>query len=102
VPKLSGSQEERSIILLRPEKRPYGVKVHFHVLTAGVLGNVEEVCVSLGTGAFLTIAPRRKAPWEGGRKFVITLEGFARVCKWNCVNGQGNRRMKIPWPSIRS
>jgi len=63
--------------LLRPEKRPYGVKVRVHVLTAGALGNVEEVCVPLGTGAFLTIAPGRKAPWEGGRKFVITLEGFA-------------------------
>lgn len=63
--------------MLQPEKRPHGVKVRCHVLTAGALGNVEEVCVPLGTGAFLTVAPRRKAPWEGGRKFVITLEGFA-------------------------
>jgi hypothetical protein len=70
-------QDERAIIVGQPEKRPYGVKVRFHILTAGTLGNVENVSLLLSTGAFLTIAPGKKAPWEGGRNFVATLEGFA-------------------------
>lgn len=68
-------QEERSVILGQPAKRPYGVKVRIHLMTAGAIG-VEEVCVPLHSGAFLAIAPVSKAPWEGGQKFLITLEGF--------------------------
>src|SRR5437773_9108871 len=68
---------ERSIIVERREKRPYGVKVWFQVLTAGAVGGVENVSIPLGTGAFITIAPWKKAPWETGRKFQLTLEGFA-------------------------
>jgi hypothetical protein len=41
------------------------------------LGDAEEVCVPLSSGAFLTIEPTHKAPWEGGKKYVVTLEGFA-------------------------
>lgn len=69
-------KEERVVILGQPNKRPYGVLVRIHLQTAGALGYVEEVCVSLNTGAFLSIAPTRSAPWEGGKKFVVTLEGF--------------------------
>ncbi len=68
-------QEERSVILGQPAKRPYGVKVRIHLMTAGAIG-VEEVCVPLHSGAFLAIVPVSKAPWEGGQKFLVTLEGF--------------------------
>lgn len=40
------------------------------------MGDVENACVPLKTGAFLTIAPAHTAPWEGGKKFDLTLEGF--------------------------
>lgn len=69
-------KEERAVILSQPAKRPYGVRVRIHLQTAGSIGNVEDVCVSLNTGAFLSIAPTRTAPWEGGKKYVVTLEGF--------------------------
>ena len=68
-------QEERSVIIAQPAKRPYGVKVRVHLQTAGAIG-VEEICISLHTGAFLAITPASKAPWEGGKKFLVTLEGF--------------------------
>lgn len=68
--------EERAVILSQPEKRPYGVKVRIHLQTAGSIGNIEDVCVSLNTGAFLSIAPTRTAPWQGGKKYIVTLEGF--------------------------
>ena len=68
--------EERAIIVGQQNKRPYGVKVRIHLQTGGAIGSVENACVPLNTGAFLTIAPARTAPWKGGKKFVITLEGF--------------------------
>ena len=70
------SKDERAVILGQPQKRPYGVKVRIHLQTAASIGNVENVCVSLNTGAFLSITPNRTAPWEGGKKYVVTLEGF--------------------------
>ena len=69
-------KEERAVIISQPVKRPYGVRVRIHLRTAGSIGNVEDVCVSLNTGAFLSISPTRTAPWEGGKKYVVTLEGF--------------------------
>lgn len=69
-------REERAVILGQPAKRPYGVKVRIHLQTAGSIGDVQDVCVSLDTGAFLSIAPTRTAPWEGGKKYIVTLEGF--------------------------
>jgi hypothetical protein len=42
-----------------------------------VLGDAEEVCVPLPSGAFLTIEPTCKAPWEGGKKYVVSLQGFS-------------------------
>lgn len=75
--KQKSPQEERAIIVGQPNKRPYGVRVRIHLQTAGALGNVEAICVTLATGAFLTISPAGgTAPWEGGKKFLVTLEGF--------------------------
>lgn len=74
--KAKTSREERAVILDQPTKRPYGVKVRIHLKTSGSIGNVEDVCVSLNTGAFLSIVPTRTAPWEGSKKYLVTLEGF--------------------------
>lgn len=72
--KQKSPKDERAVILGQPFKRPYGVKVRIHLQTAGAIANIEEVCISLNTGAFVSIAPTRTAPWEGGKKFVVTLE----------------------------
>lgn len=77
VPKAKDASHERQVILGQPNKRPYGARVHIRLQTAGALGGAEEVCVPLPSGAFLTVEPTHKAPWEGGRKYVVTLEGFA-------------------------
>jgi hypothetical protein len=77
VPKVKDASHERKIILEQPNKRPYGARVRVHLQTAGALGGAEEVCVPLPSGAFLTFEPTNKAPWEGGTKRVVTLEGFA-------------------------
>ena len=62
-------QDERAVILAQPHKRPYGVRVRIHVHSSAALGFVDEVCVPLGTGAFLSIGPGRgPAPWEGGQE----------------------------------
>ena len=76
MPKPKSMQEERAIILGQPNKRPYGARVRIHVQTSGALGYAEHVCVPLPTGAFLSFEPKRTAPWEGGKKFIVTLEGF--------------------------
>lgn len=77
MPKAKNASHERQVILGQPDKRPYGARVRIHLQTAGALGGAEEVCVSLPSGAFLTVEPTHKAPWEGGKKYVVTLEGFA-------------------------
>ena len=75
--KTKDAQHERQVIIGQPNKRPYGARVRIHLQTAGALGGAEEVCVPLPSGAFLIIEPTHKALWEGGKKYVITLVGFA-------------------------
>lgn len=70
------SKEERYIILHKSYKRPYGIKVQFHIQTLGSIGNLENVCISMDSGLFLTLSPGRTAPWEGGRRMELKLEGF--------------------------
>lgn len=69
-------QKERAMIVEQPSKRPYGVRVQTYIRSVADFGNVERVCVSLPSGAFLTIEPTQTAPWEGGRRFIVTVEGF--------------------------
>ena len=77
VPTQKTPREERIIIVGQPHKRPYGVRVRLHVQSSAAFGFVDEVSVPLGSGAFLTIGPGRgPAPWEGGRKYLVTLVGF--------------------------
>ena len=68
---------ERRVITGHPSKRPYGARVRIHLQTSGALGGAEEVCISLPSGSFLTVEPTHKAPWEGGKKYVVTHEAFA-------------------------
>lgn len=77
MPKSKDASHERQVILGQPNKRPYGARVRIHLQTAGALGDAEEVCVPLPSGAFITVEPTHKAPWEGGKKYVVTLQGFA-------------------------
>lgn len=67
---------ERSKIVSRPEKRRYGTKLVFQVLSKGFLGNLEHVTILLDDGAYVTLSPERQASWEGGQRFSLTLEGF--------------------------
>lgn len=70
------SEEERAVIRAQPHKRPYGVNVRFCLQTAADLGEIDEVCVSIHTGAYLSIKSERVAPWQSGKKYMISLEGF--------------------------
>lgn len=74
--KKKSAREELHMITTSPAKRPYGARVRGHFQTAGSLGRIEEACVLLPSGAFLTISQAQKAPWEGGAKYVMSLEGF--------------------------
>ncbi len=69
-------QEERNIIISKPNKRPYGIKVQFHIQTLGSIGNLDNVCISMKSGLFLTLSPGKKSPWEGGERMELKLEGF--------------------------
>lgn len=98
--KMKSPMVERAIIVDQPIKRPYGVKVRIHLQTGGAIGNIENVSVALNTGAFLTVTPSRTAPWEGGKKFVITLEGFATAAG---AEAAGRRLVQaLLWMSISS
>jgi hypothetical protein len=89
---------ERSIIVSRREKRPYGAKLIFQVLDKGFLGNLEHVTIFLDDGAFVTLAPERQPSWEGGRRFSLTLEGFPTASQ---AEEHGRRLVQgLLWTSI--
>lgn len=90
--------DERSKIVSRPEKRPYGTKLIFQVLDKGFLGNLEHVTILLDDGAYVTLAPERQASWEGGRRFSLTLEGFPTASQ---AEKHGRRLVQgLLWTSI--
>lgn len=93
-------QDERKIILSRPEKRPYGVRIQFRLKTIGDIGNLENACILLDTGSFLTISPGKKAPWEGGEVMKIDLEGFSTAA----AAEQSGRKLvqALLWTSIKN
>jgi Apea-like HEPN len=68
--------QERALIARRDPKRPYGSKVTFQILNSHTIGELENVTVLLDSGAIATIQPARSPSWEGGRRFLIKLEGF--------------------------
>ena len=57
-------------------KRPYGAKLVFQISHARLIGDLENVSVLLESGAIALIEPARRAPWDGGRMFQVTLTGF--------------------------
>jgi hypothetical protein len=71
---------ERSQIT-QTQKRPYGAKLVFEVIDPEKLGNLENVSILLSSGAVAVLEPARSAPWEGGRKFQFTLDGFSTAAK---------------------
>jgi hypothetical protein len=90
--------EERAVILGRPDKRPYGTRAHLHLGTAASIGHTEGVCVLLHDGAIVTIEPRGKAPWEGGDKYSFTLEGFATAA---AAEAKGRRLvLALLWTAV--
>ena len=72
----SNPNQERALITRRYPKRPYGSKVTFQILHSHSIGELENVTVLLDSGAIATIQPARSPSWEGGRRFLIQLEGF--------------------------
>jgi hypothetical protein len=51
--------QERSKIISRPEKRPYGTKLVFQVVDEAVLGDIQNVTILLDDGTYATLAPER-------------------------------------------
>src|SRR5215831_19203741 len=89
---------ERAVIFGNPAKRPYGARLEFQVLTAGCLGDMENVTVLLDTGVVATLAPVRQASWEGGRRFELKLEGFATAAS---AEAEGRKLSQaILWTAI--
>lgn len=68
---------ERQLILLRDQRRKYGARVRFEVLTSKHFGELDNVSLLLPDGTIATIQPDEMAPWENGRRYVASLEGFA-------------------------
>ena len=98
--KVKSPTEERRTIFEQRTRRPYGAILRVHVQTAGAFGQVEEVGVPLATGAVITLAPARKAPWDGGRKYSLTLEGFATAA---AAEAAGRRLVQaVLWMAVSS
>jgi hypothetical protein len=68
---------ERALVTLQGGKRPYGARLTFQVNHTASIGELENVSVLLASGAVALLEPARSASWEGGRKFRLTLDGFA-------------------------
>lgn len=90
---------ERRVIINKPNKRPYGVRVMFKIWTLGTVGNLEKVCLLTEAGLNLTISPTDKVPWEAGRPMQIELEGFASAAD---AESQGKKlALSLLWLAIR-
>lgn len=74
--KKKNGTKERMIVINQKTLRPYGVRTLVHLKTAASFGNTRGVSHFIENGQLLNIIPNEKAPWEGGDKFLITLEGF--------------------------
>lgn len=74
---MQNPERERALITRQGGKRPYGAKLIFQITHAASIGDLENVSVLLPSGAIAVIQPAQSASWEGGRKFQVTLDGFA-------------------------
>lgn len=94
------SIQERKIIVNRPEKRPYGVRVQFHVQTLGAIGFLEKICILLESGPYLTLSPGKTAPWEAGQRMELSLEGFSTTA---AAEASGKRLVQaLLWLAIKN
>jgi hypothetical protein len=90
--------QERSKIISRPEKRPYGIKLVFQVLDIGVLEDIQHVTIFFDDGTYATLAPEHQSSWERGQRLSLTLEGFATASE---AERQGRMLVQaLLWTSI--
>jgi hypothetical protein len=75
------SLKERTLIMQHNGKRPYGAKLTFQILHPTHMGDLENVCILIGSGAVATIQPARTNSWEGKSKFQVSLDGFDSAAK---------------------
>lgn len=68
---------ERQLILSRDQRRKYGVRIKFEVLKSLDIGELDNATLLLPDGPIVTIVPDQMAPWENGRRYMATLEGFS-------------------------
>ena len=69
-------QTERKLILIRDQRRKYGVRLTFQVLRAAYIGELENVTLLLADGTLATIRPDRLMDWEGGKRYDMEIVGF--------------------------
>lgn len=74
---LKSPEFERQLILSRDQRRKYGARVTFEVRKSLDIGELDNATLMVPDGTIITIASDQMAPWEGGRRYVATLEGFS-------------------------
>lgn len=67
---------ERKLILARDHRRKYGSRLTFQVQTSACIGYLENVTLLLDDGSLAIIRPDEICAWEGGKRYVIDIEGF--------------------------
>ena len=90
--------DERLVIFGKPEKRPYGARLEFKVLSVGFLGDIENATILFDSGAVASLAPVRQPSWDGGRRFEFRLEGFSTAA---AAEAQGRQLSQaVLWTAI--
>lgn len=69
--------EERRIIVARDQRRKYGAELVFQVQRAEYIGELENVTLLIEDGTLATIEPGRVSTWEGGKRYIMKVNGFA-------------------------
>jgi hypothetical protein len=77
--KKSAPQTERGVITSLSQKRPYGARVKFQVLTDHTYKALEQVTLLFPEGTVAKVKSLEAAPWEGGQRYQIEVEGFAKA-----------------------
>ncbi len=69
---------ERQLIVARDHRRKYGARLTFQVRRSAHIGDLERVSLLLADGSLATIKPDETFDFqvEGGKSYVLTVEGF--------------------------
>ena len=69
---------ERQLIVARDHRRKYGARLTFQVRRSAHIGDLERVSLLLPDGSLATIEPDETFDFqvEGGKSYVLTVEGF--------------------------